>query len=58
MYIFPSYLLINNQSSLIFHMNSKVSNYLSPCKNCHRKEGDKQGEDKKPPLTHSPLNRL
>ena len=31
-------------------MNSKVSNYLSTCKNCHREEGDKQGEGKKPPL--------
>ena len=50
MYIFPSYLWINNQSSLIFHMNSKVSNYLSTFKNCHREEGDKQGEGKKPPL--------
>ena len=50
MYIFPSYLWINNQSSLIFHMNSKVSNYLSTCKNCNPEEGDKQGEDKKPTL--------
>ena len=50
MHIFPSYLWINNQSSLIFHMNSKVSNYLSRCKNCNPKEGDKQGEDKKPTL--------
>ena len=50
MYIFPSYLWINNQSSLIFHMNSKVSNYLSTSKNCNPEEGDKQGEDKKPTL--------
>ena len=31
-------------------MNSKVSNYLSTCNNCNPEEGDKQGEDKKPPL--------
>ena len=31
-------------------MNSKVSNYLSTCKNCNPEEGDKQGEDKKPTL--------
>ena len=31
-------------------MNSRVSNYLSTCKNCNPKEGDKQREDKKPTL--------
>ena len=52
MYILRPYLWINYQLSLIFHMNSIqwAINYLSTCENCHREEGDKQGEEGKSPL--------